>query len=348
MRYVSLFTFIMLLALAPLAPTAEAQGATVADLVGGNANLGLLAVAIEAAGLADDLAGGEFTVFAPTNGAFLTFRADLGITQEGLLADTALLQTILRYHVVPSAVTFGDVFTSELPTSLTALDGNSIGVTLANNRIVLNGGRATVAQPNIFGSNGVVHIIDNVLLPPVEIVPATPEPAVDGPTPLPPLTGTDSVLDRAARVNALTTFVSAVQSAGLVDALSGDGPFTVFAPSNGAFGTLQGDFALTTDGLLGDVPLLTAVLTYHVVPDQFNGERLVNTINTRSGPIVNGSVLGGFISPIELGTLNGRTLVFSINDTGRVIINGGEASVVTTDIVARNGIIHIIDNVLVP
>ena len=128
------------------------------------------------------------------------------------------------------------------------------------------------------------------------------------------------ILELAAGNADFSTIVAAVQAAGLVDALSGDGPLTVFAPTNAAFDALP---AGTVDALLADIPALTDILTYHVV----NG-------NVLSSDLVDG--------PVE--TLNGDTI--DVDLSNGVMIN--DATVTTADIIGCNGVIHVIDKVLLP
>ena len=129
------------------------------------------------------------------------------------------------------------------------------------------------------------------------------------------------IVDTAAGAGTFTTLVQAVQAAGLVDTLKGPGPFTVFAPTDDAFAKLPGG---TVEGLLNDIPRLTAVLTYHVVP---------------------GKVMAADVAGLtSAATVQGGTL--GIDAASGVKVNG--ANVVQTDIAADNGVIHVIDSVLLP
>jgi len=131
----------------------------------------------------------------------------------------------------------------------------------------------------------------------------------------------DDIVDIAVANGSFTTLVAAVQAAGLVEALKGDGPFTVFAPTDEAFAALPEG---TVEALLNDIPTLTAILTYHVVP---------------------GAVMSGDLSEgLTAATLNGAEVSFSLE--GGVTVNG--ANVVMADIAASNGVIHVIDAVILP
>jgi uncharacterized surface protein with fasciclin (FAS1) repeats len=131
------------------------------------------------------------------------------------------------------------------------------------------------------------------------------------------------IVDVAAGNDSFTTLVTAIKAAGLVDTLKGDGPFTVFAPTDEAFGALP-------EGTLEDLlkpenkDKLVAILTYHVVP---------------------GKVMSGDIKPGEAATVQGESVTIAVND-GAVMVD--EAKVVTPDVKASNGVIHVIDKVITP
>jgi uncharacterized surface protein with fasciclin (FAS1) repeats len=131
-----------------------------------------------------------------------------------------------------------------------------------------------------------------------------------------------SIVDVAIEAGTFTTLVKALQAADLVDVLKGDGPFTVFAPSDEAFGKVPAE---TLEGLLADKEALTAVLTYHVVPGKVLSSDVVNLSSAQ--------------------TVNGKEVTITI-DNGRVMIDG--ATVTGVDIPASNGVIHVIDSVLLP
>jgi uncharacterized surface protein with fasciclin (FAS1) repeats len=133
----------------------------------------------------------------------------------------------------------------------------------------------------------------------------------------------NSIVDIAVADGRFTTLVAAVQAAGLVDTLAGEGPFTVFAPTDDAFAALP---AGTVEGLLGDIPALTQVLLYHVVSGSVMA---ADVVNLTSATTVQGSDI----------TISVRDGEVYLNDTVKVII---------TDIVASNGVIHVIDGVLLP
>jgi uncharacterized surface protein with fasciclin (FAS1) repeats len=131
----------------------------------------------------------------------------------------------------------------------------------------------------------------------------------------------NDIVDVAVANGSFTTLVAAVQAAGLVDALKGEGPFTVFAPTDAAFAALP---AGTVEALLNDIPTLTAILTYHVVP----------------GAVMSTDLSNGMTAT----TLNGADITISLD--GGVSVNG--ANVIAADVAASNGVIHVIDAVILP
>ena len=185
------------------------------------------------------------------------------------------------------------------------VNGADISVTEDAGSVIIN--EATVVAADIEASNGVIHVIDQVLLPPV-----------DGP---------GDLVDVAVSAGEFPTLIAAVQAAGLVDTLKSEGPFTVFAPTEAAFAAALEALGLTAAELLADVETLTAVLTYHVVP----------------GRVMAGDLVGAMAMPVA--TVNGAEILVT-EDAGSVIIN--EATVVAADIEASNGVIHVIDQVLLP
>ena len=136
-----------------------------------------------------------------------------------------------------------------------------------------------------------------------------------------------TIVDVAVANGSFTILVAAVQAADLVDTLSGDGPFTVFAPTDDAFADLLEALEITAEELLADTELLTAVLTYHVIA----GEVPASTVVTLDGQTA--------------ATVNGAVVSISV-DGDAVQVN--DANVIAVDVAASNGIIHVIDSVLLP
>lgn len=277
------------------APSRTQVDGTVVDVVVNSADHNTLETAVLAADLAGTLSGeGPFTVFAPTDAAFAAVGEE---TINALLADPGgALTTILLNHV-----TSGVAATSNIGdgSRFSNLAGETLAVSATADGIFINGAQVSVAD--IYTNNGVVHVIDAVILPPA-------------PT---------TVLDIVVNSPDHTTLESLVVSAGLADALSGEGPFTVFAPTDAAFAALPAEVvsALTAD----PTGALANVLLYHVV----------------SGVASASNISDGLM----IGTLQGGNLTFGISDSG-VTINGINVSVV--DIKTDNGVVHVIDAVLVP
>lgn len=147
-----------------MATPVAADEASIAEVAAGNADFATLVAAATAAdlvGTLSDCSAGPFTVFAPTNAAFAAALAALGISAEALLADTATLTSVLTYHVVPGKVMAADVVGL---TSATTLQGSPIAISVVDGSVKLNG-TTTVTATDIEACNGVIHVIDSVLLP---------------------------------------------------------------------------------------------------------------------------------------------------------------------------------------
>ncbi len=205
-------------------------------------NFSILLTALETANLKDDLAsGGPFTLFAPTDQAFADLLAKLNITAPELLANPDLA-SILLYHVASGKLRAGDLVRSS--TQPTLSDGKSVLVVLEGTEILVN--RAKVTRANVPAGNGIIHVIDKVLLPPAE------------PTTI------NSVLDVLQLDGRFSVLLRALQVTGLDDAVAAPGPFTLFAPTDEAFAALLSDLGVTADQLLAN-PDLSSILLYHVL-----------------------------------------------------------------------------------
>ncbi len=286
--------FIQMLFLAILLSFNNLKAQTVVDIIVNSPAHDTLEAAVIAAGLADDLSGdGPFTVFAPTDDAFKSLPEG---TIEALLADpTGALADILLYHVASGAVTSGDLSDGQMiPTLL----GKDVKVTINEEGVFINDAQVTVAD--LHADNGVVHVINAVLLPP-----------------------STTVVDIIVNSPAHDTLEAAVIAAGLADDLSGDGPFTVFAPTDDAFKSLPEG---TIEALLADpTGALADILLYHVA----------------SGKVLSGDLSDGQMIP----TLLGKDVKVTINEEG-VFIN--DAQVTVADLHADNGVVHVINAVLLP
>jgi len=260
-------------------------------------DFGTLVASVKAADLVATLKGsGPFTVFAPTDKAFAALPAG---TVETLLRpeNKGRLTSILTYHVVPGKIMSGDLLKLQ---RVVTVQGQQ-----ATTGLAVDGAR--VVQADIECSNGVIHVIDAVIL-------------LDDST---RQSGSD-IVDTAIAAGSFKTLVAAVQAAGLVETLRGDGPFTVFAPTDAAFAKLP---KATLDSLLlpANKGKLAAILTYHVVPGRLEA---VDVLKGKVFRTVQGQPL----------FLTGKADSPKINSAG----------LVKTDIQCANGVIHVIDTVVLP
>lgn len=292
-----------------------------------DADFNTLLAALEAADLTATLAeDGPYTIFAPTDAAFETALAALELTAEELLADTETLNSILLYHVVNGEFSEEDIIAfvedAEGELALETLGGNLLTVELEDGIPLING-TTSVFLPDVTASNGVVHVIEDVLLPPgvASVATATDEAG-------------DTIAAVASTQDNLTTLVTALETADLVGTLSGEGPFTVFAPTNEAFTAALAELDLTADELLADTETLNAILAFHVLDGELDSTALVETVEEFEG-----------IADLE--TFGGEFLLVELVD-GELALNFQNVSVITPDVPASNGIIHIIDGVLLP
>lgn len=270
-----------------------------------DARLTILAEAVDAAELEGTLSGpGPYTLFAPSNEAFSKLLAELGVTKAELLADKRLLTQVLTYHVVP-----GRAANAQLPRgkAVATVQGDVFKIEPAGSGLVITDGRnrdAAITAVDLSASNGVIHVVDQVLLP-----------------------ADKTVVETAQALPEFGILVEAVVAAGLVDALNAPGPLTVFAPTNAAFESLLAELGLTKAQLLADKDLLANVLTYHVVDGRVFGADV---------PVA---------TPVA--TLQGET--FSVSPALVITDQRTRAArLVTTDVLASNGVIHAIDRVLLP
>jgi uncharacterized surface protein with fasciclin (FAS1) repeats len=273
-----------------------------------------LVAAAQRAGLDDDLAAASanLTVFAPTNAAFNTLATQLGFADATAMVNALspqALASILTYHVLPARRTAADL-TAGGATQATAYSFDGAPATLA---VGTTGGvrltdaaltQATVTTANVAASNGVIHVVDKVLVPP----------------------GVLTVVQMAQVNPAFSTLVGAVVQAGLADDLSATGPFTVFAPTNDAFAAIADTVAGLTE------PQLQTVLTYHVV-----GAQVLSSGIPFGTPV---DTLAGQSITINAGT---APVIATITDT-----TATPSTIVAVDVRASNGVIHVIDKVLLP
>ena len=272
---------------------------TIFDIASNDSQFSTLVSALERTGLdATLMSNGTFTVFAPTNAAFNSLGVDLNTLSDQQLSD------ILLYHVLGATVNSSDIASGQTYVSTASQSGPDnaqLTMLIENNGGVSINGNSNVVAADVTADNGVIHIVDAVLLP------------------------LDIVGHAAANSN-FSQLVGALSSApgDLVSVLSGDGPFTVFAPVNSAFEAISATVAtLTADQL-------ASVLTYHVI----------GSANVASTALSNGA---------EVQTVNGQNVTVSL-DNGPQLIDAaqGISNIIVTDVQATNGIVHAIDAVLIP
>ena len=254
-----------------------------------------LATALKAAGLVDALQGeGPFTVFAPTDAAFAQLPEK---PLKGLLEPKSrgALTNILTYHVVPGRVTADQVVKLK---NASALNGQRLGINVSDEGVTVAGAR--VVTTDIQCSNGVIHVIDAVMMP-----------------------SDKNIVETAVAAGSFKTLAAALTAAELVEALGGDGPFTVFAPTDEAFAALP---AGTVDALL--------------LPE--NREQLVSILKYH---VVSGRVYSDQLEKGQVKALSGAQLEIDLNKQGAFI---NRSKVTAADIETRNGVIHVIDKVLLP
>jgi len=279
-------------AFALLSPAVAATN--IVETAAQNGSFTTLLAAVEAAGMVDALkSDGPLTVFAPTDEAFS--KLPDGTVAELLKPENASkLQAVLKYHVVAGTVMSSEA--AQLDSAPTLL-GQMVSITPNGEGLYID--NAAVVAADIEASNGVIHVIDSVLLP-------------------------RDIMGVAAEAGTFNTLAAAIEAAGLGETLSSGGPFTVFAPTDEAFAKLP---AGTVDELLKpeNIDQLRAVLTYHVVP----GVVMASDVTSLS----------------EAPTVNGSPLWINA-DANMVTVSGAE--VVATDIQAFNGVVHVINAVMLP
>ncbi len=255
-----------------------------------------LAAALGAADLVDTLKGaGPFTVFAPTDEAFAKLP-------EGTVAtllkpeNKGVLTGVLTYHVVPGKVMAKQVLGLN---SATTVNGQRVDIKVEGSSVMVDG--AKVITTDIVCDNGVIHVIDSVILPADKSIP--------------------EIADKAGKFK---TLLAAAKAAGLAEVLAGDGPFTVFAPVDSAFAKLPKG---TVESLLKpeNKQKLVDILKYHVVSGRVYSEDAVKARSVK--------------------TLEGNSINVMLGDNGAYI---NTSKLVVTDVDASNGVIHIIDGVLMP
>lgn len=259
-------------------------------------NFKTLVAAVKAAGLVDTLAGNsQLTVFAPTDEAFAKLPQG---TVETLLKpeNKSQLISILTFHVVPGRVMAKDAFKVNFAGTA---NGQRLDIAKKDGKLTING--SALVATDIQCDNGVIHVIDAVMLPESDRIPAV-----------------------ATKAKSFNTLLAAAKAAGLASVLDSDGPFTVFAPTDAAFAKLPKG---TVETLLKpeNKDQLVAILKYHVIAGRVFSDQAVEAQSAA--------------------TLLKRKVTISVTADGAKV---NDAKLVATDIEAANGVIHVIDSVLLP
>lgn len=279
---------------------ADPEPQSIVEIAAGDDQFSTLVDALTRVGLVSVLEGsGPFTVFAPTNDAFTASGVDLSALTDEQLTEV-LLYHVLGAEITSSAIQEGQTYTTTAANTAPGDNQLSLLIEKTGSAVQLNGS-VNVTTADVDATNGVIHIIDDVLLP----------------------------LDVVGHAIANSNFSSLVTTLGaasgdLVTTLQTAGPFTVFAPLNSAFDAISA----TTATL--DADQLAKVLLYHVVSG-----------NVRSTALSNGQVVE---------SLNDG-LTFTVNIDGSVTItdaNGGTSTIILTDVQGTNGVIHVLDAVIIP
>ena len=270
------------------------------------------ALSVADGNLVDVLSGGEFTVLAPTNEAFETFLAANGFMSLSEVP-TDVLSNILLNHVISGTVNstnLVDAGSGYSTTNASNMDGDNLSLYFDTSTGVTFNGISSVVAADIVASNGIVHVVDEVIGLPTVVTFAVSNPAL------------------STLVAAMTTEGLSVDIVSILSSSDEPSPFTVFAPTNDAFGSLLAELELNA---LGDIPvsILEATLGTHVAPEA----------NVRSTDLVDG---------MSVNTIS-STITVSLSDGAKLIDpNGRESNIVAVDIQAYNGVVHVIDNVLLP
>merc|ERR1712048_567062 len=279
-------------------------------------DLSTLVAGVVAADLVDTLKSpGPFTVFAPTNEGFDALPAG---TLDSLLKpeNKAQLADILTYHVLPSAIKSTDL---KLFQAVETVEGKPLHVFKYGSKVFVGPSArelSKVTAADNLASNGVVHIIDGVMMPPAALGEQNSHTS-------------KNILQVAEQQTDLSTLVAALVGADLADTLSGEGPFTLFAPTDTAFSALP---AGTLDSLMKpeNKATLVDILTYHVVPGDFPAAALgpFQAVNTVEGKPVHITKWGGSVR------------------VGSSLALADLRNVIRADNIGTNGVFHVIDGVL--
>ena len=287
---------------------------TITEFAASNSDLSNLAAALSAAdgNLLSLLNGGNYTVLAPNNWAFEVWLGNNGYTSIDEVP-TDILKNILLNHVISGTVRSSDLAATGsgyTSTNATNTDGDFLSMYFSTNNGVVFNGVTTVLNPDIAASNGVVHVVDLLIELPTVVTFATTNP------------GFETLVTALTRDDLSEDFVS------ILSTTTEPAPFTVFAPTNEAFSSLFSELGMES---LNDIDTATLESTL--------GTHVVAEANVRFEDLSDGMII----------TTIGDDLTISVG-TGPLLVdlNGRTANIIAVDIQAYNGVIHVIDNVMLP
>ncbi len=287
---------------------------TITEFAASNSDLSNLAAALSAAdgNLLSLLNGGNYTVLAPNNWAFEVWLGNNGYTSIDEVP-TDILKNILLNHVISGTVRSSDLAATGsgyTSTNATNTDGDFLSMYFSTNNGVVFNGVTTVLNPDIAASNGVVHVVDLLIELPTVVTFATTNP------------GFETLVTALTRDDLSEDFVS------ILSTTTEPAPFTVFAPTNEAFSSLFSELSIDS---LNDIDTATLESTL--------GTHVVAEANVRFEDLSDGMII----------TTIGDDLTISVG-TGPLLVdlNGRTANIIAVDIQAYNGVIHVIDNVMLP
>ncbi|MBA6157246.1 fasciclin domain-containing protein [Tenacibaculum sp. S7007] len=273
-------------------------------------DLSILVSALQKVDLVSALqADGPFTVFAPTNKAFQDLLDSNAAWSSLDDIPTETLKSVLLFHVLNMSVTSSDLSDTYVKTLATGPNDENLSLQVEVTGAIEFNGDSKPIDTNIMASNGVIHTIDKVMLPPNIVTLA---------------------LNNAGFTSLVAALTDSRHTTDFVDILSGDGPFTVFAPTNNAFQALLDSNAMWNS--LADIPIATleAVLKYHV----FAGG------NVQSDELSDNQVITMF---------DGNDVTVDLSSGAKLETGSGQSVVISlTDVQGTNGVIHVVDNVLLP
>ncbi len=284
----------------------EAESRSIPEVAIAAGDFTTLVAALQATGLDEVLADtdAEFTVFAPTDEAFAELGDDV---IAALLGDIDTLTDILLYHVIAGAAVDSTTAISLAGTSVEMANGDPAEITLVDGNLFIDGSQVIITD--IPAANGIIHVIDTVMSPPMDMDPEA-----------------GTIPEVAVAAGNFTTLVAALQATGLDATLADESAtFTVFAPTDEAFAALGDDVIAA---LLGDTDTLSDILLYHVIAG--------SAVDSDTAIALAGT---------SVQMANGDLAAITLTD-GNLFIDGSQ--VIITDIAASNGVIHVIDTVMSP